>query len=123
MLTIRKEQYEVFREKASREFTGLMTVHLREAFPEQTAAISDTDLSGFVARGGMRAESYGITIEDDVQYFLDCMMKYGEKFDTAQETNWAGQILRTPCLKGSEKVTTLRKFAAKRRDTNGANCR
>jgi hypothetical protein len=122
MLTIRKAQYQVFREEAYQDFARRMVAHLRKCFPQQASAMPEAELSGLVAHGRMRSESYGIILEEDVKCFLELMMRYGREFDTAQKTNWAGQILRTRRLKGSEKVVTLRKFSAKQKDANGANC-
>jgi hypothetical protein len=119
MLTLRKEHYEAFRETAREEFVRRMLTHLRDTFPKQTEPISKADLEAFVKRHRERAEAYNITLADDVEYYIDCAMKYGEHFDTDKKTNWAGQILRTPSLKGSEKVEYLKKFAAEREKKNG----
>jgi len=118
MLTLRREHYQAFQETAKTEFVRRMRVHLRKEFPQKTATMPGPDLDGFITRHRTRAEAYNISLADDVEYYLDCAMRYGEHFDTDPKKNWAGQILRTPSLKGSEKVTYLKKFAAER-EKNG----
>jgi hypothetical protein len=119
MLTLRKQHYDAFRDTARSEFVRRMLAHLKEEFPEKTEAMSKAQLEEFVKRNRDRAEAYSITISDDIEYYIDCAMKYGERFDTDPKTNWAGQFLRTPSLKGSEKVVYLKKFAAEREKKNG----
>jgi hypothetical protein len=118
MLALRKEHFQAFRETARNEFVRRVLAHLREAFREKTQPISQSDLEAFVHRNRSRAQAYSITLSDDVEYYIDCAMKYGEQFDRSRQTNWAGQILRTPSLKGSEKVAYLKKFA-EREEKNG----
>jgi hypothetical protein len=109
MLTIRKEQLEVFQKVSRRQFQKAMLTYLREAFAAQTVQKTDADLDALIRTGIERAKHYKIVIEDDVQRFLDCMMIYGQNFDSDASLNWARLVLRARNITGTEKMDYIEK--------------
>jgi hypothetical protein len=109
MLTIRKEQLEVFQMASRKQFQEKMRSHLRKVFVEQTAERSDHDLWAFVEAGIKRAQQYKIVCEDDVQRYLECMMTYGQDFDSNPKLKWASIALRAHNITGTQKMDFIEK--------------
>jgi hypothetical protein len=61
--------------------------------------------------GIVKAESYDITDEVDVERFLECMVRFGLDFDNHPQTSWAGQILQDKSLSGTEKMNQIDDYA------------
>lgn len=111
MLVIRKEQMDIFSRHMLKQFEDLMANHLRSRFPEQTRDISEPDLRNLINDGIDKDETYNITIEDNVQRYLEYIVTYGSDFDTNPETSWAGDILRMEDLDGTRKRDRLNEYA------------
>ncbi len=109
-MILRPQHFAAFEKVSRKQFEDNMIVHLRKAFKEQTEPMSDDDLRRLVQEGMVRAEKYKVENKDDVRRYLDCMMIYGNDFDTNPKTHWAGQILRTPSLTGAKKMDAVEEF-------------
>ena len=107
MLIIRKEQMDVFEKYATSVFNNKMISHLRNAYPEQTSAISDEDLSVLVQGGSEKAEFYGIVEDSDVQHFLGYMVLYGADFDSDRDYPEVQEILNDFRMDGEEKIDLI----------------
>jgi len=107
MFVISQRQLDAFSLSMRHQFETRMVDHLRSGFPDNTYQMDERTLSTLVVSGLVRAESYGIEFEWDLQRFLEYMMVLSFDFDTAPGTAWAGEILRRHELSGSEKITRI----------------
>ena len=107
MLVIRKEQMEVLGRYMLKQFEDRMVIHLRSGFREQTKDMPETDLRSMIQTAIDKGKVYNVTTEDDVQRYLEYMMIYGPEFDTDPKTMWAGEILRTEDMDGTEKMELM----------------
>ncbi|MDP3000156.1 MAG: hypothetical protein Q8N47_21915 [Bryobacterales bacterium] len=114
MITLRDAHLDAFQQVSLKQFEDRMVDHLRNDFADRTKDRLEPDLRSLVRDSVAKAKTYGVVAEDDVQRFIDCRMIYGPEFDTAKETHWAGQILRTPSLNGTEKMDYVEKFGRER---------
>lgn len=108
MLTIRKEQMQVFEERMRRQFEDRMVKDLGTKFPDQTKTMAEDGLRSLIDAGIEKAKHYGITAEEDVQAFLEYMLIYSPDFDTDPETSWAGEILCREDIIGRLKMRRLK---------------
>ena len=107
MLTIRREQMEALGRQSLQQFEAALLEHLRTRFPTQTDGRLDPELRTMIHDGIDRATVYGITLENDVRRYVEWMVLYGPDFDRNPETAWAGDILRTDDLDGTEKIDRI----------------
>ena len=107
MLRIRRQQMSKLSAHMLRQFEDRMVVRLRTRFPAETGAMDEPELRQLVQEGIEQANAYDVTAEFDVQRYLECMVEHGRDFDTAPETAWAGDILRTGGLTGAEKMDRI----------------
>ena len=106
MLIIRKEQMETFEEYMIDAFNKKMVLHLSNVCPEETASVSDEELSLVVKNGLEKAESYDITEENDIQRFLEHMLVHGPGFDDGSDPV-AQEILHDTDLDGEDKMDKI----------------
>ena len=107
MLTVRREQMDALSRYSLEQFEAAMLRHLRARFPEQTVGRLDPELRKLIKEGISQAAVYGITLENDVRRYLECVVLYGPDFDRNPETAWAGEILRSDDLDGTEKIDRI----------------
>lgn len=107
MLKMRKQVMKAFRQMMLEQFEDEMVLHLRSAFPKKTEAADDEQLRALVRKGIARADGYEVVLVGDVQRYLEYMVDYGEDFDRDPTVSWAGQILRTDGIDGTEKMDRL----------------
>ncbi|WNG56715.1 hypothetical protein F0U59_19610 [Archangium gephyra] len=81
--------------------------YLRTNFADWSKSKSDAELLGFIRLGINRARVHGVTTEADVLRYLDYMVIYGQEFDTEPATSWAGEILCSQELSGTEKMDRI----------------
>lgn len=93
MLTIRKEQIEIFQQCTLRNFENNMIRHLHEFSPAQSEILGQDGLRKVVRLGVKQAESYGFTHSGPVQFYLELMFMFGSYFDTDCQYSWALDIL------------------------------
>jgi hypothetical protein len=98
MLTIRKEQLEVFRGPAVDAFVKRVVTHLNECFSEKCKSLGEPKVREMVKYGIQRSASYGIGLEKDVSRYIDLMMTFGPDFDQDPELPWAASILNNRAL-------------------------
>jgi len=94
MLTIRKEQMQVFRQAALRHFENDMTVHLQQFAPKYCEAMGEIELRSLINSGIARASEYGLTGRGPVRFFIEQMFLLGIDFDTDPQLPWAFEILK-----------------------------
>jgi hypothetical protein len=106
---VRKAQFAIFRESATRDFEDRSMAHLRSRFPQKLTPTSEDDLRAFLRSGMAKAGVYGIVNEGDVARYFEYMVEYGADFDTALGSSWAAPIL-TSLKSGFEKMNELDDF-------------
>ena len=100
-------QKQALAEHVLKAFKARLAAHVREVFPSETAGLSDAALEVTVTAAMQRAKDCGVTDEEDVQRFLECVFRYGPHFDTDPATAWAGAILRDERLCGATKMDRI----------------
>jgi hypothetical protein len=107
MLVVRAEQMAALGEHMVRLFEKRMARHLLSRFPEHLREMEEPDLCRFIQDGIKRAQRYSVTFENDTRRYLECAVLYGAEFDRAEESNWAGEILRRRDLNGTKKMDLI----------------
>lgn len=110
MLTLRKEQMEIFRRQELRRFEDEVYAHLLREHPRACAALGEGAVRRSIRRGIERAGAYGITREPDVGGYIDLMYRLGHDFDTDPARPWARAILESPRVPRHRKVAVLRAY-------------
>jgi hypothetical protein len=93
MLTIRKEQEDLFREAASQRFIQRASEHLKKSFGPQCKVLGDGKLRAFIRLGVQRADRWDVTTSRNVCIYLDVMMTLGIDFDRDPRLPWIRRIL------------------------------
>lgn len=107
MFVVTDKQMKILGAEMERAFTRRMVEYLRQYFPPQTKGMTDAELKKMVEAATARAAGYGITAEEDVQKFLELMMRFGKNFDQDPAVGWAGTILRPKDIDGARKMRRL----------------
>ena len=107
MLVISQEQMEAMSAYTLGQFEERNVARLRATFPAQTGELSDDALRALIHQAIARARSYGVSDENDVECYLDCVVLYGPDFDSDPRTAWAGAVLRNPVLMGAQKMDQI----------------
>jgi len=110
MLTIRREQVEVFSKLDVENFEQWVLIHLKKFFPAQCAAKDDRRIVDIIRTGIRRAGSYRIVAKPDVCKYIDLMIVFGRDFDKDRRYPWAGEILSRD-LPPAQKLEQLRSAA------------
>lgn len=110
MLIIRNEQMEVLSKYMLKQFEDRMVTRLRSKFPDQTEVLMERELRNLIHSGIEKAEKYNVTIEYDVQRFLEYMFTFGAEFDSSPETAWAEGIFRADNINGPTKMDQLEEY-------------
>ncbi len=107
MFVITREQMKLLGAEMEKAFTRRMVEYLRSFFPPQTKEMSDNELRKMVEAATDRAASYGIAEEEDVQRYLELMMRLGRNFDQDPAFGWAGSALRAKDIDGARKMRRI----------------
>jgi len=118
VLRIRAAQMEALRQYMFDQFVRETVRQLWQSFPDETASMEEDDIKAFVFRGIENAGRYGISDSENVLRYIECSMAYGEDFDVAPETDWAGSILRREGLSPDTRMDLIdwHEFAASEAD-------
>jgi hypothetical protein len=81
MLVIRQEQIDTLIKGTDEEFVEFLVGHVKEEFPEKTAARDDETLREMVRGGIRRAESHGFKTAEDTTAFISIMFEIAPNFD------------------------------------------
>jgi hypothetical protein len=114
MLTIRKEQLEVFGPLGKNAFENRMIAHLKSVFPDKSEVLGEPKLRETIQYGTQRAAAYRIISERDVCKYIDLMILYGRDFDKDPNLPWAQSVLQNQALRNpTSKIERLYKAAKK----------
>ncbi|HYH14959.1 MAG TPA: hypothetical protein VD794_07060 [Flavisolibacter sp.] len=62
---------------------------------------------GKVFKSIQKAKAYGLTFENDVLLYVECMIYLGIDFDNNPKTGWAKKILTNETMSGETKMNTI----------------
>jgi len=107
MLVIRKAQMDVFGIYELKRFEDHMVLHLREKLSEDVKDIPEDILRNTIQKGISDSDKYGIRYEDDVERYIDLMFILGRDFDTAENSGWAGEVLKEEAMSPEERLDRI----------------
>lgn len=93
MLTIRKEQMDVFSTRMRHTLVAPLVVHMDEHFPNRCFNMDDSQIQQTVELGLERASQYGLLTEREVFLYVSLMFLLGSGFDRDIQLPWAAEIL------------------------------
>lgn len=111
MLTIRKEQMEVFNKAQRRRFEDRMLAHLRRYFREETESVPEALLRQRIRSEVDTAAHYHIIEEYDVAVYICILFALHPDLPIAPPLAWVQDILSDRDVLPSEKVQLLRHLA------------
>ena len=103
-MIIRREQVEVLKLQARKEFVNRTADHLKACFCENPITTSAAELRKFIEEGIGAGGRYGISSEYDVRRFIELQMEYGAGF---HQRPWAAKVLNEPSLGASARMDRL----------------
>ena len=107
MLRIRGPQMRALSAVMRGRFESGMVPRLRAKFPAVTERRSDEEILKFVRLGVQRAAVYGVTIERDVERYIEYMIMYGPQFDADPKHPAIAKVLTAPQLSGTGKMDRI----------------
>ena len=110
MLVIREEQHLQIGAAMRQRFVAEMRQRLDGRFPP--SAETEPARLALIDAGIAHAATFEITGRHDVARFLDYFVRYGIAFGTTGETSWAGPVLRSLRLSGSQKMDRIDSVAS-----------
>lgn len=116
MLTIRREQMNVFRKQRHERFLDRLARHARRFFPEQTKSFDDGTLRQICRSLVLRGSRYGFETERDLCKFLNVAFVFGEEFDQDPDIPWIRPYLDDDTAGPTLKVNRLYLEALKHED-------
>lgn len=111
MLVIRQEQKAALSAVMRDRFIQRMVERARSRFPEEAAGRTTEDLRDLVRAAIDRARTYGISLEGNLETFIDSTFEYGWDFDRSESDSWAAGVLRDPQLSETEKMNEISSYA------------
>jgi hypothetical protein len=107
MLKIRKEQMDIFSELMLKKFEDYLVAHIQNDFAEQVKETPEDALRATIQKGLSKAERYNIRIEYNIERYIDLMFILGDDFDTAEKTQWVGELLRNEQMPALERINRI----------------
>jgi hypothetical protein len=111
VLTIRREQLNLFAADRRNDFETRLAVHLRRYFPDRVALLGEGEFQAFIRQGRARAARYGFDTQRDICKYLGLMCIFGRDFDSDRRLPWAAEILRKPFRTSRSKMNRLMELA------------
>ena len=112
MFRIAKEQLQALSAAVEQSFISRTVHHLRDGFPSELEAhgLRGPALEALVEWGVAEAAAFGITQEDDVRLYLECMLLFSPRFSSDPRLPWATEILRREDLSGTDKMDIIHDY-------------
>jgi hypothetical protein len=124
MLTIRKEQMQVFELATMSRFEDEMVVHSQKYAPKLCKVLGEEQLRVAVRQAIGRASRYGFTYRGPIRLFIELMFLFGSAFDTDPQYPMLGAVLNAPNdqMQRAEQIhTKVVDYLQKVSGTNDAN--
>ena len=103
MFQIRKDQVDVFRERAVAEPRRKIVAEIERVLPEESARGGHDKLVALVDRNIEKADSYGLGSERGTCTYCEAALLFGEDFDTNPKVTWNREVLADPKMDGKVK--------------------
>ena len=112
MLEISERQFQQFEQDREERFIRQTAERLREDFPERIdeLGLSPEDTVTFVRNGIARARQYDVRYEEDLIFYLDCMMTLGLDFDKDPSHPEITAMLQREDIAGDEKMDFIDEY-------------
>lgn len=110
MLAIREEQFSAFNQTRLKQFEDRMFAYLNSNFSEYTREMSEKVLRMLIQDGINTSAGYHITLDYDIQRYLEFMVMYGHDFDRLHEITLLGKVLRDNTLDGTAKMDLIDEY-------------
>ena len=106
-MNLSEAQIGAMSQAATVDFERRLAEHLREAFSERLAPLSDERLGLAVRACCEKAQSHRIELENDVRRYAEFAVTYGLAMDADEKVAWIGAVLRIEDLTGTERMNLL----------------
>ena len=93
ILVIRDEQFAVFRKVLLERRHATLAARCRDAFPLQTARLSEDDLRRLMRPGVVGAARHGLVFDGHVVGYVGLMLTVGEDFEDNPACAWVVDLL------------------------------
>lgn len=80
-MIIRNEQMDVFQEDLNKKFARRISPTIRSKYPDETSELTDEELVEYLDRTTTRAQSYGLTTDNELLTFIRLTLTISEDFD------------------------------------------
>jgi len=100
MLTIRKEQIDVFKDISTKNFEKTLVLHVQEVVPEIAKIAGEYNVRRIVQYGMQQALNYGFSYQGTVRFYIDLMLLLGYGFHDDPQFPWASKILNSSDSRG-----------------------
>ncbi|MCF6282927.1 MAG: hypothetical protein L3J28_12100 [Candidatus Polarisedimenticolaceae bacterium] len=107
MLTIRKEQMEILRQAAEKEFYKTIFQELQTQKTTNLEECNRDDGISIIRQVSNRAQTYGFESKSEIRFFFHLISIYGMDFDVTGKQPEINEILTSPYKDGSEKILDL----------------
>lgn len=107
MLTIRKEQMDVFSDEMREDYIKRTLQNLAQLFPDDPAVKDEPAMRALIEDGIRRAEAYSITRLREVSLFVFLVKDLGPDFEKQPENAWVDELLLDPELEEQEKMDLI----------------
>ncbi len=116
MFKILQEQIAALQQGVLRRFEIKMADHLKGAFAEELRGVDVSEVRALVRYGIQRAQSYGITLERDVCFFLRVAAVRGRDFDVDPSRPWVRYMLTRPSVGRVSRIEAIHDAVMLHRD-------
>ena len=90
-----------------RRFESLLLEHLHAAFPNYVHDLSEEGIIALIQKGIVDSSKYGVINEADVARYVEYMLILDPEFDSNPKSAWAGEILQTHGITGTQKMERI----------------
>jgi len=111
MLIIRREQMRALAAPSFEQFVRRGLAHVQAHFGDQFAGLGEAAVRDAVLHAVERAESYGLTTDEDVLSYLTLMFVFGRDFDRDPGLSWASEALEDPGRSAAFRMGRLKSLA------------
>ena len=94
MLTIRKEQLDIFNKHEIYKFQANLLQRYQNIFPSQYRSLGDKQLLKIISYGYDKAIKYGFEMKNQIFLYICLMFKIGSNFDKDIQFKWLSEILK-----------------------------
>jgi len=107
VLRIRSDQMEALAEAQADRYALETTSWLREERPDLCGERDDPALHALVVEAIESATGFGIELDEDIEAFVEFVLRNGLDFAERDELEWATVILSDDSISGSRKIELL----------------